>query len=262
MDVPPRNNTSQNIALGADKFTHWFSRHWLLMFNTVVAIYVFLPILAPVLMNAGLTGPARVIYTVYSPMCHQMASRSFFLFGEQPVYPRELANTNYLPLEAYTDDLEEFEGASPDNWANFFLAARRFVGNEQLGYKMALCERDIAIYGFVLIGGLLYGLLRKRVAIRPLPVLVFLIIGMGPIALDGFSQLFGYYAVPIGGGEPSSFQQLLGSIFPLRESPPWLRFATGALFGFMLAWLILPHVDGGMQVSEQEAEMRLQNRGK
>ncbi len=257
MDVPPQNNTSQNIALGADKFTYWFSRHWLLLFNTAVAIYVFLPILAPILMNAGLTGPGRVIYTVYSPMCHQMASRSFFLFGEQPVYPRELAGTNYLPLEAYTDNIEEFEGASPDNWANFFLAARRFVGNEQLGYKMALCERDMAIYGFVLIGGLLYGLLRKRVAIRPLPVLVFLIIGMGPIALDGFSQLFGYYAVPIGGGEPSSVQQLLGAIFPLRESPPWLRFTTGALFGFMLAWLILPHVDGGMQVSEQEAAMRI-----
>lgn len=260
MDAPPKNNTN-TLTLRADRFTYWFSRHWLLVFNTVVAVYVLLPILAPTLMKAGFNGPARLIYTVYSPLCHQMASRSFFLFGEQPVYPRELAGTNYAPLEAYTDDLAEFEGISPDNWASYFMAARRFVGNEQLGYKMALCERDMAIYGFVLIGGLLYGLLRKRVAIRPLPVLVFVIVGMGPIALDGFSQLFGYYATPLNGGDPASFQQMLGTIFPLRESPPWLRFATGALFGLMLVWLIYPHVEKGMQTSEQEAEMRLERHG-
>jgi uncharacterized membrane protein len=87
-------------------------------------------------------------------------------------------------------------------------------------------------------------------AIRPLPVLLFILIGMVPIALDGFSQLFSYYAVPLNGGEPAAFQEFLGRIFPLRESPPWLRFATGALFGFMLVWLIYPHVEKGMKPSE------------
>jgi uncharacterized membrane protein len=248
MDTP----NPQELSLQSGRFSLWFSRHWLAVLNTAVAIYVFLPLIAaPTLMQVGLTAPARAIYTIYSPMCHQMASRSFFLFGEQPVYPRALAGTGFKPLEAYTDDIEEFEGASPDNWAQFFLAARRFVGNEQLGYKTALCQRDIAIYGFVLIGGLVYGLLRKRWQIRPLPVLIFIIIGMGPIALDGFSQLFGYYAVPLSGGEPAAFQELLGKIFPLRESPPWLRFTTGALFGFMLVWLIYPHINNGMKVSEE-----------
>ncbi len=263
MDTSKQKDPPPTISARVDRFSYWFSRHWLLVFNTAVAIYVFLPMLvAPTLMRLGLAGPGRVIYTLYSPMCHQMASRSFFLYGEQPVYPRELAGTNFTPLEAYTDTISEFEGANPDNWAGFFLAARRFVGNEQMGYKMALCERDIAIYGFVLIGGLVYGFWRKRREIRPLPVLIFIIVGMGPIALDGFSQLFGYYATPLSGGDPVAFQEMLGRIFPLRESPPWLRFATGALFGLMLVWLIYPHIEKSMKASAQEAAVRLRQYGK
>lgn len=244
------------LARRVDQFSYGFAKHWLLIFNTAVAIYVFLPILAPSLMQVGLTGPARVIYTVYSPMCHQMASRSFFLYGEQAAYPRELAGTNLQPLEAYVADIPEFEGVTEENWATFFLAARRFVGNEQMGYKMALCERDIAIYGFVLVFGLLYALLRNRMNIRPLPILVFIIVGMVPIALDGFSQLFGYYATPIDGSAPEGFLATLGGLFPLRESPPILRFATGALFGFMLGWLVYPHIDKGMKATEMEMEAK------
>lgn len=227
-----------------------FGKHWLAVINTMLAIYVLLPILAPTFMKVGLETPARIIYTMYSPMCHQMASRSFFLYGEQPVYPRELAGTDYKPLEAYTPDLPEFADAPPENWAKFFLAARRFIGNEQMGYKTALCERDLAIYSFVLLGGLLYALLRKRYRIRPLPIILFILIGMGPIALDGFSQLFGYYATPLNGGIPQGFQATIAAIFPLRESPPFLRILTGAIFGFMLAWLIFPHIEAGMKQPE------------
>ncbi len=251
-----QNPTTPGLARRVDQFSYGFAKHWLLIFNTAVAIYVFLPILAPTLMHVGLTGPARVIYTVYSPMCHQMASRSFFLYGEQAAYPRELAGTNLQPLEAYIADIPEFDGVTEGNWANFFLAARRFVGNEQMGYKMALCERDIAIYGFVLVFGLLYALLRRRIRIRPLPILVFIVVGMIPIALDGFSQLFGYYATPIDGSAPAGFLATLGNIFPLRESPPILRFATGALFGFMLGWLVYPHIDTGMKATEMEMEAK------
>lgn len=250
---------STNTVTTADRITYWFSRHWLLVFNTAVGLYVFLPMLvAPTLMKIGLETPGRFIYTIYSPMCHQMASRSFFLYGEQIAYPVALANTNLTPLEAYTANLDQFDGTDSTQWNSYFMAARRFIGNEQMGYKMALCERDIAIYGFVLIGGLLFGLLRKRVAIRPLPLLLFIIIGMGPIAWDGFSQLFGYYTLPLDGGTPAPYQEALASIFAARESPPWLRFSTGALFGFMLAWLAYPQVEQGMKASEREALARIQ----
>jgi uncharacterized membrane protein len=140
----------------------------------------------------------------------------------------------------------EFADASadPQDWTAFLFAARRFVGNEQMGYKMALCERDMAIYVSVLLTGLLYGLLRRRMTIRPLPIWAFLIIGLGPIALDGFSQLFSQYLVVLA---PQAL-----AFLPLRESSPFLRTLTGALFGFALVWLTYPHIDASMQKTEAD----------
>ncbi|MBE2202077.1 MAG: DUF2085 domain-containing protein [Anaerolinea sp.] len=264
MMTPPKQPVTgwqRDLVISIDRGIYWFSKHWLAVFNAVIALYVGLPMLAPALMYAGASGPANVIYTLYKPMCHQMASRSFFLFGEQYAYPRALAGTELRPLESYMDDLPEFEGVEADNWVTFLLAARSFVGNEQLGYKMALCERDIAIYGFVLVGGLMYALLRLRFRVRPLPFLLFLLIGIGPIALDGFSQLFSYYGAPIPGlatdGFGAQLQAWLRSVFPLRESTPMLRTLTGALFGLTLAWLAYPNIDAGMRGTEQDLAQKL-----
>jgi len=261
MDTPPKKQPvtgwQRTLVVRMDRLIYKFSQHWLAVFNLAVAIYVGLPMLAPVFMSVGMTAPARGIYFLYSPMCHQMASRSFFLFGDQAAYPRELAGTGLKPLEAYMADLPEFAGVDPRNWVDFTLAARRFVGNQQLGYKMALCERDIAIYSFVLIGGLVYGVLRRRYRIKPLPFLVFLIVGMGPIGLDGFSQLFGYWSTPIDGSAPTGVMATVHSIFALRESTPFLRTFTGGLFGFMLAWLAYPHIGQGMQETEGDLGHKL-----
>jgi uncharacterized membrane protein len=68
------------------------SRHWLAWANLVWGLIVGLPWLAPVLMKIGATGPARAIYHVYSFLCHQLANRSFFLFG---------SNRNLLPQRFY-----------------------------------------------------------------------------------------------------------------------------------------------------------------
>ena len=76
---------------GADRVMYWLSRHYLAVLNVVMLFYFGLPILAPVLMNAGAKLPANVIYTIYKPLCHQFGFRSFFLFGEQPYYPLEEA---------------------------------------------------------------------------------------------------------------------------------------------------------------------------
>lgn len=253
----PVTGRTRDVAIWLNKFVYRLSKNWVIYFNIVVGIYVGLPILAPVLMNAGIDRPAKLIYTAYSPMCHQMASRSFFLFGEQPAYPRALADSSLTPLETYTAEIPEFAGVTDDNWAEFFLAARAFVGNEQMGYKMALCERDIAIYGFMFMGGLIYMFLRKRFNIRPLPLWAFIMIGMGPIGLDGFSQLFGYYATPIDGGTAQGFGAFLGNLFPIRESAPFMRTFTGAVFGFMLAWLVYPHLNASFEDTEQQLEIKL-----
>lgn len=250
----PEAVENSGCATSIDRLVYWISRHWLAIFNTMVAIYVGLPLLAPVLMSVGASAPARVIYTIYSPLCHQMASRSFFLFGEQAAYPRAIAGTSLTPIEAYMPSVPEFADASadPQDWTAFLFAARRFVGNEQMGYKMALCERDMAIYVSVLLTGLLYGLLRRRMSIRPLPIWAFLIIGLGPIALDGFSQLFSQYLVVLA---PQTV-----AFLPLRESSPFLRTLTGALFGFALVWLTYPHIDASMQKTEADQRQKMQQK--
>jgi len=82
-----RKSQGARLTTG-DRIGYWLSRHFMFLFNTFLAVYVGLPFLAPALMKAGFETPARMIYTVYSPLCHQLAFRSWFLFGEQAYYPR------------------------------------------------------------------------------------------------------------------------------------------------------------------------------
>ena len=257
----PVTGWQRTVVVGIDRAIYGLSKHWLALFNIAALIYVTLPILAPVLLKAGVEGPARVLYTVYSPLCHQMTQRSFFVLGEQPAYPREIAGTDLTPIEAYIDDIPEFEGVSPDNWPAFFTAARSFTGNERMGYKMALCERDIGIYGFVLVGGLVYAMLRNRFNIKPLPLWIFILIGIMPIAIDGFSQLFSYWVSPLDGSEATGFLASIKRLLPLRESRPTMRALTGGLFGFMLVWLTYPHINAGMKGTEKSLGDKLRKAG-
>ncbi|MGH2619939.1 MAG: DUF2085 domain-containing protein [Anaerolineales bacterium] len=198
---------------------YFLSRHWLTVFSVLVLAYGGMPFVAPTLMKLGATGAARVIYTAYSPFCHQLAFRSWFLFGEQPAYPRELAGL----------DLKGFEQATGLSELDF-VSARRYLGDEQIGYKVALCQRDIAIYAGILVAGLLFGLVRAR--LKPLPLAYWFILGILPIALDGGSQLV---------------SQIGLLSIPARESTPLLRTLSGGLFGMVNVWMAYPHVDASMR---------------
>ena len=160
-----------------------------------------------------------MIYTAYSPFCHQLAFRSWFLFGDQPAYPRQLARSDLTSYEQATG-LSELD----------FVSARRYLGDEQIGYKVALCERDIAIYAGILVAGLLFGLVRSR--LKPLPLMYWFILGILPIALDGGSQLI-------------SAIGLLS--ISARESTPLLRTLTGGLFGMVNVWMAYPHLEASMR---------------
>jgi uncharacterized membrane protein len=209
---------SRRSGLRLNKMLHSFSRHWLVVVNIVVLLYVGLPFSAPVLMKVGAVQPASWIYTIYSPMCHQLGYRSWFLFGEQAAYPKELAGTSLTSFEQAT-------GLDSEN----LTASRNFNGNERLGYKVALCERDVAIYGGIFLGGILFGFVRSK--LKPLPVWLWLLFGILPIALDGGSQLLAVFDfLP----------------FPARESTPLLRTITGFLFGTMNVWLAYPYVEESM----------------
>ncbi|PIE81585.1 MAG: hypothetical protein CSA11_04415 [Chloroflexi bacterium] len=254
--VPKKKVTgkTRSLVVFIDKIIYGIACHWLAVFNIGIGLYVLLPmIVAPTLMYVGAMGPAKVIHTIYSPLCHQMASRSFFLYGEQYAYPRELAGTALKPIEVYMPDIPEFSSASidPAEWVTFLMPARQFLGNAEMGYKMALCERDIAIYGAIFIFGLIYALLRNRIHFKSIPIWVFFLLGMGPITLDGFSQLLSQY------GTAAEALSFLNRIFLLRESPPLFRTLTGFLFGFFLAWMAYPRVADGMEETAGDLERKL-----
>jgi uncharacterized membrane protein len=145
-----------------------FSHHWLTFTNLLAFLFIAPALAAPYLLSQGQGAPANVIYFVYHLTCHQMPSRSFFIFGQ----------------------------------------------------KMAFCERDLAIYATVLVAGLVFGLVRRQ--LKPLNWKIFLLLIL-PMAVDGFSQLFG-----------------------LRESTWELRLITGALFGGASVWLFYPFLEQGM----------------
>ncbi len=220
--VQPSKKRGANLGF-VERVAHWLSRRYLVLLNLILFLYVGLPFLAPVLMNAGFPQLARPIYGLYGAVCHQLAFRSWFLFGEQPIYPRAGAGVQGYKTFEQATGIEE-EGVSS------LLDARQFIGNEQVGYKVAFCQRDVAIYGGMLVFGLLFAATNRR--LRPLHWILWILIGCVPIALDGFSQLF---------------SQIPGlDFFPYRESSPLLRTLTGFLFGFTTAWFGFPLLEESM----------------
>jgi uncharacterized membrane protein len=214
----------------ADRFFHWLSKHYMVVFNGFVLLYVGLAFLAPILQSNGKITPAKLIYTVYGRLCHQLAYRSWFLYGEQVAYPREIAQVEGLITYSEATGFDPFD----------VDMAIRFVGNELVGYKTALCQRDIAIYSGILLFGLIFSLTRRR--IPGLPILIWFILGILPIGLDGVSQIV---------------SQLPWDIIPLRESTPLLRTITGGLFGFSTAWFGYPLVEESMADSRKVMTVKI-----
>jgi uncharacterized membrane protein len=220
---------------GNDRFSYWLARRYMVIFNLFVFLYVGLPFLAPVLLHSGFNGAANVIYKIYSPLCHQMAFRSWFLFGEQAVYPRAMAGIN--GLHSY----EEITGLDSMD----VISAKNFIGDEVHGFKVALCERDVAIYGGILLFGLIFMITGMK--IKPLPWYLWLFVGIIPIGLDGVSQM-----PSILGWMANWFPWL-----PLRESTPLLRTITGALFGITTAWYGYPYIEESFMESRKIVEKKM-----
>lgn len=243
-----RQDNDRRFAIRANIFVVRLARNWLRVALVILTIYVSLPFAAPVLMKVGIEGPARAIYSLYTPFCHQLPFRSFFLFGEQAVYPREnVPSTGVTPFEDYAAELEAFEDVDLETFdLELLTATRTFVGNEQMGYKIALCERDIFIYLALLAGGLLYAIPAIRRRLRPVPLWLYVFLGLGPIGLDGFSQLLSY----------PPFE-----LWPVRETHPAFRVITGATFGFMSAWLGFPYLEESFNDMRRVVEAKLARRG-
>lgn len=139
------------------------------------------------------------------------------------------------------------------------------------GEQVAICQRDVAIYVSMLVGGLLFGLLRQQLnPLRPGWYLLLIL----PMAFDGGTQLvselnqyvplavfWGLGLIAVAGlavalrrrGRlswlwlPVFVAGLLGLLY-LQFLGPYQsdllrRTATGALFGFSTVWLVYPHLE-------------------
>jgi len=192
----------EKLTVFLDKLVRALAKHWLFLVNLVLAVYGGLPLLAPVLMGVGYPRLAEFIYTIYEPLCHQLPQRSFFVFGPQLAYSLETLQELLGPETLATDSL-----------------SRTFIGHAALGYKMAYCQRDTAMYGSMLLAGMVFGLVRHR--LKPLTFTRYLM-SLAPWAVDGLVQLLTSY-----------------------ESTWQLRTITGSLFGLATVWFAYPYLEAG-----------------
>ncbi len=198
MGVKPVTGRTRDVVIFLDKLIFQLAKHWLFLANCTWGLYVGLPILAPILMLTGHTWLGSVIHSAYKVACHQIPWRSFFIGGPQMVYTY--------------DELRTLVGPA---------LTLRYAGDATIGYKVAICQRDVVIYGTILLAGLVFGLVRQR--LKPLPIWAF-VLSLVPMGIDGATQLFG-----------------------LRESNWQLRTITGALFGLASVWLAYPYLEEGMR---------------
>jgi uncharacterized membrane protein len=226
-----------------------FARHWLLTFNLLLAVFVAAPWLAPALMETGHEGAGRAVYLVYSTQCHQLPQRSFFLFGAKPTY-----------------SLAEVQAAWQNTNNPFVL--RQFIGNRQMGWKVAWSDRMVSMWTSILLAGILYWPLRKR--LKPLPLWAFALLIL-PMAVDGGTHLVSDLA-GIGNGFRDSnawLAALIGNIFPatfyagdtLGSFNSWMRLITGVLFGFGVVWLAYPYFEDWFAETAHEIEDKFQRAG-
>jgi len=198
---------TRDLVIFLDKLIYILARHWLFAANLAFVVYIGLPFLAPTLMANGYERWGRLIYRLYGPpVCHQLPERSYFLYG---------------PRYYYT--LEELHALVGEDMP------ARYIGDEKIGYKVAICERDVAIYTTGLMAGLAFAFVRRK--LRPLPgrqFVRFTLIFVLPLAIDGTGQLLGFW-----------------------EST-WLRRSiTGAIAAAGAIWLTYPYIEVGMQDVQQ-----------
>ncbi|MDZ4763457.1 MAG: DUF2085 domain-containing protein [Chloroflexota bacterium] len=260
MSARPSNRPITPGRIRANRWILGFTRHWVRVLLVIIGLYSTLPLVAPTLMRVGARDLAQVLYTFYSPFCHQFAFRSLFLFGEQAAYPRSISESGLRSFEDAVQGSPEWQSAVEQAliWRygsvdagqlqafdpyqfdiTLQIAARYFPGNEQMGYKTALCARDVAIYLAMFIGGLVYSLPAIRRRLRPAPIWLYVLLGLGPIGIDGVSQLLGYILV----GNPPM------SLWAARETTPFFRILTGVVFGLMNIWIGFPYLELSMRES-------------
>jgi uncharacterized membrane protein len=219
-------------------------RYWIVPLSIALGVYVGLPFLAPVFMHAGWSSAARVIYFIYSWLCHQLPERSYFLFGPKPTY-----------------SLTQVQNA----WQNTInpVILRQFIGNPEMGWKVAWSDRMVSMFTSLWLFGLLWWPVRRR--LKPLPwwgLLLFLL----PMVVDGTSHFVSDLA-GIGQGFRDGnlwlavitqhiFQAAFYSGDAWGSFNSLMRLLTGFMFGLGIVWYTYPYLDKAFSPQDQSVVVR------
>jgi len=151
---------------------------------------------------------ANLMYAAFAPTCHQLTSRSNCLFVSQGG-------------EYSFGDCMQSGNLS-------YTKANEVEAGGAAGYKLPVCSRDVAIYLAMLAGALALPFAR-RVESAEWPSKWLLAAACVPIAIDGFTQLFGW-----------------------RESSNAIRMITGAIVGIALPFYIVPMLNTLWEIVEEK----------
>jgi uncharacterized membrane protein len=250
MSILPTTIGRRSWAIWLNQVVYWLSRFWLLPTSLLIGIYVGLPWLAPFFMEMGWARAGNAIYLLYTALCHQLPQRSFFLFGNQPMYSLAEIQTNWQNT-------------------NNPMILRQFIGEAGMGWKVAWSDRMVFMYTTILIWGMLFWLLRKR--LKPLPIwgLLFLLI---PMVIDGFTHLISDFTPGIGLGFRYSnawLAALTNNAFPatfyvgdsLGSFNSWMRLITGLLFSLGIVWAFYPRLHSVFTSKANQIEEKFHRAG-
>lgn len=184
-------------------------RKLLLLLSILVGLYSLFSFLPPILMKSGYSELANKGYQFYEKFCHQRVERSLFLFGEKSFYSvRKLKEDEYIKIESISNEYPEYYGHG-------------FNGSKDLGYKVAICIRDIALYSTFAISLIFFSLRKREVKISNLIAYLLIATMIIDIAIQ----------IPLGILHAQGFGLLFIDNIPKR-------IVTGILAGFGLAVLI------------------------
>lgn len=233
-----------------NKLTYQLSKQWVWVINIPLLLFVSLPWFAPFFMEIGWSRAGRAIYQLYIVACHQMPQRSFFLFGEQIMYSLSDIQTVW------------------QNTTNPLLL-RQFIGNADMGWKVAWSDRMVFMYATPLILGAIYWPFRRR--IKPLSVGLFLLF-MFPMFIDGVTHMISDIVGGIGGGfrdhnqwlailTNHAFSQTFYEGDQLGSFNSWMRLLTGVFFGIGVVGFFYPRFNEAFEETAVRIAHKFQQAG-
>jgi hypothetical protein len=237
---------ARTVVIFAQKSILILARAWYFVAMMAATVILALAFLAPAFMSSGPPEAGLATYRLLAPHDHQLPQRSDFLFGRDG------------GIHSYSLEQVLGWGADPED-------LRAFVGNPEIGFKMALNQRMTAIFLAICLGGLIWKLAGDRPRLRVIP---FILMTM-PLLLDGFShrssEILGdglreanrWAVVLTFGLFPDGFYvgDTIGTLNWL------LRTVTGFIFGLGLAWFLFTYLDNRFKVIRRELEPKLRRIG-